>query len=256
MSSLLEIAIELALKAHHGQIDSDGDPHILHSLEVMFAVKKELECAPNETPDCCLPVLYGATKEQLLVAAVLHDVVEDTDFSLDQVRKEFGDVVADIVDSVTRRESDGIKEFYRDFIYRARASKGGRLVKIADLLTNLKRLPNIKIAHPKWHDKLQYKYHLAKRVLQTEDDAAYKGGQYTQFGGYVVQTEDDAAYKVGQQFGGYEKVRQVKLWEKLSGEIRGYDPKQYFIADPDGKRKEISSAEFTFLFPTKLPEPN
>jgi len=235
MSSLLEIAIELALKAHHGQIDSDGDPHILHSLEVMFAVKKELECAPNETPDCCLPVLYGATKEQLLVAAVLHDVVEDTDFSLDQVRKEFGDVVADIVDSVTRRESDGIKEFYRDFIYRARASKGGRLVKIADLLTNLKRLPNIKIAHPKWHDKLQYKYHLAKRVLQTEDDAAYK---------------------VGQQFGGYEKVRQVKLWEKLSGEIRGYDPKQYFIADPDGKRKEISSAEFTFLFPTKLPEPN
>ena len=180
MSSLLEIAIELALKAHHGQIDSDGDPHILHSLEVMFAVKKELECAPNETPDCCLPVLYGATKEQLLVAAVLHDVVEDTDFSLDQVRKEFGDVVADIVDSVTRRESDGIKEFYRDFIYRARASKGGRLVKIADLLTNLKRLPNIKIAHPKWHDKLQYKYHLAKRVLQTEDDAAYKVGQYTQ----------------------------------------------------------------------------
>ena len=64
------------------------------------------------------PFYMELKKEQLLVAAVLHDVVEDTDFSLDQVRKEFGDVVADIGDSVTRRESDGIKEFYRDFIYR------------------------------------------------------------------------------------------------------------------------------------------
>jgi GTP pyrophosphokinase len=218
--SLLEIAIGLALKAHQEQIDSDGDPHILHSLEVMVAVKKELECDSNMY-DGLETAYYRATKEQLLVAAVLHDVVEDTDFSLDQVRKEFGDAVANIVDSVTRREIDGKKEFYRDFIYRARASKGGRLVKIADLLTNLKRLPNIKVAHPKWHDKLQYKYHLAQRVLQTEDD-------------------------------------DVHLWEKLSWEITGYDPRQYFMADPDGKRKEISSAEFTSLFspdPTRFGSP-
>lgn len=68
------------------------------------------------------------------IAAVLHDVVEDTHWTLDQLRVEgFSDSVIAAIDSLTRREG----ETYEDFVKRAAADPIGRVVKRADLLDNL-----------------------------------------------------------------------------------------------------------------------
>jgi (p)ppGpp synthase/HD superfamily hydrolase len=197
--TILEQAILTAVQAHDGQLDSDGTPHIIHSLGVMFAVREELEGMTDHEVE----VKFGATRTEMLIAAVLHDVVEDTPWTLDRIRETFGVCVESIVDAVTRREVDGEKETYRDFIYRAKAHKGGILIKIADLLNNIGRLPGIKVASPRWHDKLDYKYHIALKVLNDTDEPT---------------------------------------WEEASwqGKSEKDGKMHYYIADPNGKRTETT----------------
>ena len=70
-------------------------------------------------------------------AGYLHDVVEDSEVTVADIRAKFGDDVADAVDAVTRREG----EVYADFIARAGQHPVGRAVKLADLRDNLSDLP-------------------------------------------------------------------------------------------------------------------
>src|SRR6056300_1456378 len=108
----LERAIEIAAAAHRGQTDKAGQPYILHPLRVMLA------CGGQ------------AAK----IVAVLHDVVEDTDWTLDALRAEGASVdVLAALDSVTRRD----QETYSEFIERAARNEIGRAVKVADLQDNL-----------------------------------------------------------------------------------------------------------------------
>lgn len=168
----VEQAVKLAVEAHSGQSDADGNPHILHSLEVMFAVKAEV-CGTMTQPDS--PDVYshgmlpkpvaGYTLEELMAAAVLHDVVEDTSVTLDEITAFFGAKIAHVVDCVTRRTVAEEKETYRDFIYRTKNNPAARLIKICDLNNNYNRLHRIRAASRKWHDKLKYKYGIALRVL-------------------------------------------------------------------------------------------
>jgi (p)ppGpp synthase/HD superfamily hydrolase len=110
--STLERAISIALEAHAGQHDKAGQPYILHPLRVMLALN-----GPEER-----------------IAAVLHDVVEDSDWTLDRLRGEgFSESVIAAVDSLTRRDS----ETYEEFVQRASRDPVGRAVKRADLLDNL-----------------------------------------------------------------------------------------------------------------------
>ncbi|MFC0201630.1 phosphohydrolase [Paracoccus rhizosphaerae] len=108
----LERVIEIAAGAHRGQRDKAGEPFILHPLRVMNAC---------------------STGSQRIVA-VLHDVVEDSDWTLDDLRQEglAEDLVA-AVDAMTRREG----ESYADFVDRAARNPIARAVKIADLRDNL-----------------------------------------------------------------------------------------------------------------------
>ncbi len=109
--STIERAIAIAAEAHTGQVDKAGAPYIFHVLRVMLAV---------ETLD-----------ER--IAAVLHDVVEDTSWTLDQLSGEgFSDEVVQAIDSVTRRTG----ETYEEFVARAGKNPLGRRVKIADLADN------------------------------------------------------------------------------------------------------------------------
>lgn len=170
MDITLEHAILFALAAHRGQTDEDGNLHIVHSLEVMLAVKQE--CDKYAVERRMLP----CEKDELLIAACLHDTVEDTVHTLDDIRREFGDTVATIVDGVTRRHGDPwcklvnctkhVKETYRDFIYRAAKNPASKLIKIADLNCNIRRAPQIKKASRR--DKLEYKYGIALRVLLSD----------------------------------------------------------------------------------------
>lgn len=115
----LEDAIALAIEAHRGQLDKSRQPYILHPLRVMFNCETEIE----------------------RIVAVLHDVVEDTGRSFDDLRKlgYSQDVIA-ALDCVTKRPG----EDYEQFIERAAANPVARNVKLADLKDNmdLRRLPS------------------------------------------------------------------------------------------------------------------
>ncbi|MGO4245382.1 bifunctional (p)ppGpp synthetase/guanosine-3',5'-bis(diphosphate) 3'-pyrophosphohydrolase, partial [Janibacter sp. RAF20_2_2] len=82
--SVIERAYDVAERAHRGQVRKSGDPYITHPLAVA-TILAELGMTPVT-----------------LAAALLHDTVEDTDYSLDDLEEEFGSEVAKLVDGVTK----------------------------------------------------------------------------------------------------------------------------------------------------------
>jgi len=82
--SVIEQAYVVAERAHRGQLRKSGDPYITHPVAVA-TILAELGMTPPT-----------------LAAALLHDTVEDTDCSLDQLRAEFGPEIAMLVDGVTK----------------------------------------------------------------------------------------------------------------------------------------------------------
>ncbi|MFE1102706.1 RelA/SpoT family protein [Nocardiopsis alba] len=81
---LIERAYEVAAHHHRHQKRKSGDPYITHPLAVA-TILAEL-----------------GMQEATLAAALLHDTVEDTDYSLDELRADFGDEIAELVDGVTK----------------------------------------------------------------------------------------------------------------------------------------------------------
>ncbi|RME72938.1 MAG: HD domain-containing protein [Chloroflexi bacterium] len=108
----LEDAIALAVQAHRGQVDRAGQPYILHPLRVMLRLQGEIA----------------------QIVGVLHDVVEDSDLTLDDLRQMgYPEVVIRALDAVTRRDG----ESYEAFVERSAAHPLGRQVKLADLEDNM-----------------------------------------------------------------------------------------------------------------------
>ena len=117
--STLERAIEIAKKAHAGQFDKAGKPYIFHPVRVMLRVDNEFE----------------------KMVAVLHDVVEDTSVTLEDLKREgFLPDVVQAIDALTKRPG----ESRLDAAKRAAAHPLARIVKMADNAENmdLSRLPN------------------------------------------------------------------------------------------------------------------
>lgn len=109
--STLEKAIAIAAEAHEGQTDKAGMAYILHPLRVMLMLETEAE----------------------RIVGVLHDVVEDTPITFDDLRAaDFKDEILAALDSVTRRDD----EAYEAFVLRAGENPIGRRVKLADLKDN------------------------------------------------------------------------------------------------------------------------
>ncbi|WP_404941408.1 HD domain-containing protein [Pseudomonas danubii] len=116
--STLERAIAIAARAHAGQVDKGGAPYILHPLRVMLRLSEP--------------------REQLV--AVLHDVIEDSPVTLEQLRGEgFSEEVLQALAALTKVEG----EDYSVFIRRAAQNPLARRVKRADLAENsdLSRIP-------------------------------------------------------------------------------------------------------------------
>lgn len=114
----LEKALMLAAAAHAGQLDKAGQPYILHPL------RQAVQAPTLETQ----------------ILAVLHDVVEDSATTLDDLRMAgFDDEIVSAVDALTRRDG----EDYFAYLRRAVANPLARVVKRLDLLDNmdLTRLP-------------------------------------------------------------------------------------------------------------------
>lgn len=117
--STLEKAIEISARAHAGQIDKGGAPYIFHPLRLMMAVK---------------------TADEQIVA-VLHDVLEDSDVTVDDLRAEgFSDVIIESLLALTKHEG----EDRVSAAHRAAANAIARNVKLADVRDNmdLSRIPH------------------------------------------------------------------------------------------------------------------
>lgn len=108
----LKRAATVAARAHDGQVRKDGTPYIAHPVRVAIGCDSPYE----------------------KIVALLHDVVEDTDITLNELRElGFDAIVLEAVDRVTKRPG----ERYMDFIERAAAHDVSRRVKIADIEDNL-----------------------------------------------------------------------------------------------------------------------
>lgn len=109
---LLEKAISIATQAHAGQTDKSGKPYILHVLRVM---------------------MKGKTEEEMM-CGILHDLVEDTDWSFEKLKEEgFPEAVINALELVTRKNN----ESYSDFIERITGNDLAIRVKLNDLEDNM-----------------------------------------------------------------------------------------------------------------------
>lgn len=135
-----------AVVAHEGQTDKAGEPYIEHVLRVWRAV-----------PFTCA------------VAAFLHDVVEDTAFTLADLAERFDPADVAAVDALTRRGG----ETYNAYIERVAANPVARVVKLADLADNLDPA-RVAAAEANGHDvsRLRARYERARaRLAQEAADA-------------------------------------------------------------------------------------
>lgn len=140
--NLLADAIALAARAHQTQVDKAGEPYILHSLRVMFRVREQ------------------GYRVEVQAAAVLHDVVEDTPITLDEVAA-LDPAVSVLVDAVTRRP----REVYADFIRRAAQDPEARAIKLADVDDNRSRLDRLR---PEEAEFLTKRYENALAILRDD----------------------------------------------------------------------------------------
>jgi guanosine-3',5'-bis(diphosphate) 3'-pyrophosphohydrolase len=118
-SPLLALAIDLARRAHHDQVDKGGAPYLEHPLRVMAQMHEDTE----------------------KMVAVLHDAVEDSALTLEAlIRHGFPGDVVDAVDAITKRPG----EPYEGYLARVKANPVALRVKIADMTDNmdLGRIPN------------------------------------------------------------------------------------------------------------------
>ena len=173
-TTLLDRAIIFAVRAHAGtERRGKGFPYIVHPMEAV-------EIVATMTPD-----------QELLAAAVLHDTVEDTDVTIEQIRTEFGERVASFVaaESDEPHQRPDSVENWRDrkqaAINRiARASRDAKIVALGDKLSNMRAIARDyalqgddlwDLFHAK--DPKEHEWHyrgLADALSELQDTFAYK----------------------------------------------------------------------------------
>ena len=138
---LIETSLHTALRAYADKIDKAGREYILHPLRVMAKMKTDLEMS----------------------AALLHDVLEDSEITAEQLLAE--GIPAEVVEAVqclSRKEN----EDYQDFVARAKKNKLAANVKIADIEDNIDVL---RLTSLDEYDLARIKkYHSAWRFLKEE----------------------------------------------------------------------------------------
>ena len=173
-TQLLDRAIVFAVRAHAGtERRGKGFPYIVHPLEAV-------EIVSTMTPD-----------QELLAAAALHDTVEDTDVTVEEIRREFGDRIASIVASESDTFEEGVSEEEswhsrkRAAIERlSKASRDSKIVALGDKLSNMRAIARDyavqgdafwNIFHAK--DPKDHEWHyrgLASALSELSDTFAYK----------------------------------------------------------------------------------
>lgn len=173
-TELLDRAIVFAVKAHHNtERRGKGFPYIVHPMEAV-------EIVATITSD-----------QELLAVAALHDTIEDTDVTVEDIRREFGDRIADLVHAESDQFTEGVSEedSWHDrkqaAIDRlAAASHDAKIVAMGDKLSNMRAIARDyamkgdelwKIFHAK--NKADHEWHyrgLAASLSELSDTFAYQ----------------------------------------------------------------------------------
>ncbi len=126
-------AIEFSRIAHQGQTRQSGDPYVTHPIAVARILT---------------PLHMDA---QSIVAALLHDVVEDTEISYEQIAEKFGQPIADLVDGLSKLEKihfetreDAQAENFRKMLLAMARDVRVILIKLADRLHNMRTLESMR----------------------------------------------------------------------------------------------------------------
>ncbi len=137
---LISKAIALAASAHDEQLDKGGEPYIFHPIRVMINAEGD---------------------ENVKCTAVLHDILEDTRLTEDDLRSEgFDEEIITALKLLTRNDGDD----YMEYIKRLKPNKIARAVKLADLADNMDMT---RIKNPTEQDfKRLEKYKKAKEILE------------------------------------------------------------------------------------------
>ncbi len=125
-------AFEFAWEAHSSQRRKSGEPYIIHPVNVARIVAEELELGADS-----------------VIAAFLHDVVEDTPYTIEDIRSRFGGEVAFLVDVVTKKKADKVVhskqiDNFRQILASMQYDVRALLIKLADRLHNMRTLSSMK----------------------------------------------------------------------------------------------------------------
>ena len=133
-------ALSIAYNAHHGQLDSNGIPYIFHPLHLAEQMDDEISC-------CC---------------AILHDVVEDTGVTMEELEQDFPREVTDVLKLLTHGKDVPYEQYVREMKTNPIAVK----VKLADIAHNSDQTRCVGTdIPPEKLDAWSKKYTMAKKIL-------------------------------------------------------------------------------------------
>ena len=125
--NLINKAIYWAKKYHGNQKRKSGEPYYTHPLEVAYMISDH------------------KLKTDVIVASILHDIIEDTEVTVEMIEGTFGQRIAEMVDMLTRDRPDGTKLTIEEVINNAykKADKEVLLIKLIDRLHNIQTIGSL-----------------------------------------------------------------------------------------------------------------
>ena len=219
---LIQKAYNYAVQKHGDQKRKSGEPYIIHPTNVAYTIA-EL-----------------GLDEQTICAALLHDVVEDTDATYDDIKNEFGPEVAEMVDGVTKLkliqhasiEENQVENYRKMFLAMGKDIRV-IIIKLADRLHNMRTLEFLR------RDR---QIAIAKETMQLYAPLANRLGFYS-----MKWELEDLAFKYlypeeyGELIKGIEQKREerLKFIEKIMADIRVQLKKQHIEAELTGRAKHL-----------------
>ena len=134
-------AMQIAYSAHHGQFDKGGLPYIFHPYHLAHQMEDEISCC----------------------AALLHDVVEDTDITMEELAEQFPEEVIQVLKLLTHEPDVP----YFDYVRRIKTNPIAVKIKLADIAHNSdqSRCPNLTESQRAY---FRSKYETAKSILTAD----------------------------------------------------------------------------------------
>ena len=217
-------AYNYALEKHGEQKRNSGEPYIVHPLQVAYVLADM------------------GLDEQTIAAALLHDVVEDTDATNEDIAKEFGEEVAEMVEGVTKLstiqfasiEENQVENYRKMFLAMGKDIRV-ILIKLSDRLHNMRTLKYL---------KRERQIAIAKETMDLYSPLANRLGLYS-----IKAELDDLAFKYlypeeyREIVEGINKKREERLrfLDKIMGDIRAILKKSRIDAEVTGRAKHFYS---------------